>query len=684
MSHLDQLNPQQRAAVTFGLLPGEDPCRTPPLLVIAGAGTGKTTTVAHRVVALVLAGVDPRRLLLLTFSRRAAEEMTRRSARLLERAGATIAAKDGLRWAGTFHSIGHRLLRIYAEEIGLERGFSLLDRGDMVDLFDLVRAELGLAELDRRFPRKATCAEIYSRALNTEHRLGEVLRAAYPWCSGFEGELKQLFTAYGEAKRRQAVIDLDDLLLLWERLMRVPELARDVARRFDHVLVDEYQDTNALQGSIVRALRPERSGVTVVGDDAQAIYGFRGATVRNILDFPAGFAPRATVLPLMQNYRSSQPILDLAHAVIGRAREGFGKRLTAERPGGMRPRYVEVSDDLAQVRYVVERILAAREAGVPLDEQAVLFRTAHHSAALELELARRNIPFVKWGGLRFLEAAHVKDVLAVLRWAANPKDRLAPLRVLQFLPGIGPGTARRILGRLHPETAFDDLGRVNPPPAAAEHWPHLARLMGQLARQPCWPDDLAMVRAFYDPLLPELHDDPVARRLDLDQLEGMARRSSDRAAFLAELTLDPPDALAAESGIPDRDEEQLVLSTIHSAKGQEWRSVFILNAVDGCIPSDLATGSEAEIEEERRLLYVALTRAKDELHLLLPQRFYVLQQARAGDRHVRAIRTRFITDDMLPLFERVQEHWNLAGCSDRSSRGLPRVDLASELGSLWK
>src|SRR5690242_8043917 len=478
-AHLDELNPAQREAATFGVPAGGPAVATPPLLVVAGAGTGKTGTLAHRVAHLVLSGADPRRVLLLTFTRRAAEEMARRAGRICGRALGTDAPLD-LEWAGTFHGVGARLLRLYAPAIGLDPAFTVLDRGDAADLLDLVRDGLGLARTDRRFPRKATCLAVYSAAANTARPLAAVLADAFPWCAEWEGELRRLFAAYVAAKQRQGVLDYDDLLLWWERTLRVPEIAADMGSRFDHVLVDEYQDTNALQAAILKGLKPDGRGVTVVGDDAQAIYSFRGATVRNILDFPGLFAPPAAVLRLERNYRSTQPILGAANAVMARAAERHAKELaSARRTAGRRPLLALVRDEVGQVDYVVGRVLEAREAGVPLREQAVLFRAAHHSATLEVELARRGVPFAKYGGLRFLEAAHVKDVLAILRWAENPRDQVAAFRVLQLLPGVGPGTARKALAAL--EAAghrLPALARFAPPPAAAAgHWPGLVEAL---------------------------------------------------------------------------------------------------------------------------------------------------------------------------------------------------------------
>src|SRR5512143_1021254 len=419
-AYLARLNPEQREAVEHGVA-GDDTAG--PLLVIAGAGSGKTNVLAHRVAHLVAAGADPAAILLLTFSRRAAEEMARRAERIVRQVavGRPRLAGAKLAWAGTFHSVGARLLRDYAPRIGLNPAFTIHDREDSADLLNLVRHELGLADTAKRFPRKNTCLSIYSAVVNTLAPLGEVLQKRYPWCLDFEDDLKRLFSAYVEAKQAQHVLDYDDLLLYWAQMAAEPALAAEIGARFSHILVDEYQDTNALQASIVLALKPGGAGVTVVGDDAQSIYAFRGATVRNILDFPKQFAPPARVVTLERNYRSTQTILAAANGVIARAAEGYAKSLWSERASNERPQLVGVRDEADQAAFVVDEVLAKRETGIALKQQAVLFRASHHSAALEIELVRRNIPFVKFGGLKFLESAHVKDVLSVLRWIENPR-----------------------------------------------------------------------------------------------------------------------------------------------------------------------------------------------------------------------------------------------------------------------
>ena len=680
------LNPQQRAAATYGISanrvqPG------PPLLIIAGAGSGKTKTLAHRVAQLLVHGADPRRILLLTFTRRAAEAMTRRAEEIsAEVVGAGLSWSGSLEWSGTFHATGAKLLRLYGEEVGLDPAFTVLDRSDAQDLMDLVRDEFGFSHKDRRFPRKGTCLAIYSYAVNAQRPLDEVLRQAFPHCSNWLTDLRQLFGAYVAAKQRQSVLDYDDLLLCWDQMIALPEFAAAVGGRFDFVLVDEYQDTNALQARLLLRMKPDGRGLTVVGDDAQAIYGFRAATVRNILDFPTLFDPPAAVVTLEQNYRSTRPILAAANGVIRLAPERFAKELFSERGSRQKPCLRAVRDEDHQVAYVVERILENREQGIDLREQAVLFRTGHHSAALEIELGRRNIPFVKFGGLKFLETAHVKDVLAVLRWAENPRDEMAAFRVLKLLPGIGPGTARKALGFLHARGCeVDVLHAFVPPAAAAELWPGLVGLLSMLRRQRAeWQGQLGLVRRFYDDLLPQLYDYPRARLADIAQLELIAGSFQSRERFLSDLALDPPQAIGDEAGSPRLDDDYLILSTIHSAKGQEWKVVYILNVVDGCIPSDMATGSPEEIEEERRLLYVAMTRARDELHLVHPHRFYVHGQARFGDRYVHAPRSRFIPAALLDLFDHGAVATSPTAGPSPGDRRQPRIDLQAKLREMWR
>ena len=691
-SVFERLNSAQREAARFGARDPGGGFRSGPLLIIAGAGTGKTNTLAHRVAHLVLEGVSPERLLLLTFTRRAAQEMTRRAQRIVAAVLAEKAGEAGtgaefavkLPWSGTFHSIANRLIRHHAARVGLDPNFSVLDRGDAADLMDVVRHELGLSWTEKRFPRKDTCLAIYSHRVNTQAPLADTLATAFPWCAEWEEQLTGLYRAYVERKLANQALDYDDLLLYWHAMASDASLAAEMGAQFDQILVDEYQDTNVLQAEILKALRPSGEGVTVVGDDAQAIYSFRAATVENILGFPAQYAPAATVVTLEENYRSTQGVLDAANSLIAEGSRQYRKTLHATRGSGERPRYVTVADDQAQADYVVARVLETRERGVVLKRQAVLFRSSHHSDVLELELVRRNIPYVKYGGLKFLEAAHVKDMLAVLRWADNPKNRVSAFRVLQLLPGMGPANAARLF--THFEAAGHDwrsLAAFNAPSHAVEAWPPFAELMLSLARPDGpWQGQVGRVREWYEPHLERIYEAAQVRAGDLVQLERIAPQFSTRERFLTELALDPPRASGDLSGAPLLDEDYLVLSTIHSAKGQEWDAVHVLNVADGNFPSEFATGDAGQIEEERRLLYVAMTRAKTDLHVIAPLRYYITQQPRRGDAHVYGARSRFMTRSVLAQFQ--DSTWPTAetGNGVQPHAAAP-VDVAGKLRGLW-
>ena len=650
----DKLNPRQREAACAGAA---------PLLIVAGAGTGKTNTLAHRVAHLVLEGCAPERILLLTFTRRAALEMTRRASRIV----AEVKKEVRLPWSGTFHSIANRLIRHNCKRLGLTESFSVLDRGDAADLMDVVRHERGLSRAEKRFPRKDTCLAIYSHRVNTQRPLAETLARMYPWCAEWEVELKNLLGEYVNRKLQNQALDYDDLLLYWHAMMQDEALAAEIGARFDHVLVDEYQDTNVLQAEILQRLKPTGQGLTVVGDDAQAIYSFRAATVENIRSFASQYQNRGQSpisISLEENYRSTQQVLDAANALIG-------KSLYSKKKVGAKPRYVTVADDEGQARYVVTRVLEARERGVLLRNQAVLFRASHHSDLLELELVRRNIPYVKYGGLKFLEAAHVKDLLAVLRWADNPRNRVAAWRALQLLPGVGPAGAARIFTRFEARGSFQSLNT-----GSAE----LDQLMEYLADSP-WEGQVQRVREWYAPHLERLYDSAQVRAGDLLQLERIALNYQDRQSFLTEMALDPPSATGDLSGEPYLDEDYLVLSTVHSAKGQEWEAVHILNVADGNFPSEFATGRADLVEEERRLLYVAMTRAKTDLHLIAPLKYYVASQSRMGDRHVYGAKSRFMTRSVLACMEPVaygEVHGN-----ESILAGTAQVDVAGALRKMW-
>ncbi|MDB5396772.1 MAG: uvrD1 [Rhodospirillales bacterium] len=686
-AYLEKLNCEQRLAVEHGI-EQNGIVIGPPLLVIAGAGSGKTNTLAHKVAHLIVMGADPRRILLMTFSRRAASEMSRRVERLCAHvlgANAGVMA-DALTWAGTFHGIGARILREYAEQIGIDPGFTIHDREDSADLMNLVRHNLGFSKLESRFPTKGTCLAIYSRVVNAEEPLEDVLRRFFPWCAPWEKQLRELFGGYVDIKQAQNVLDYDDLLLYWANAAGDPQLAADMGGKWDHILVDEYQDTNQLQSSILLALKPDGRGLTVVGDDAQSIYSFRAATVRNILDFPNAFSPSADIITLDRNYRSTKPILAAANGVIELATERFTKNLWTDRVSAEKPELVMVRDENAQAQYIVERVLENRETGTLLKQQAVLFRTSSHSGALEVELTRRNIPFVKFGGLKFLDSAHVKDVMSVLRFAQNPRDRVAGFRIMQLLPGLGPTSAQRVLdAMLDQPDPLAALAHIPSPARVGDHWqPFVDLLQALRPGRSGWPSEVEQIRRWYEPHLERIHEDATMRVADLLQLEQIGAGYPSRERFLTELTLDPPDATSDQSGVPLLDEDYLILSTIHSIKGQEYKSVFILNVIDGCIPSDLATGTTVEIEEERRLLYVGMTRAKDNLHLVTPQRFYTHGQATYGDRHVYAARTRFIPPALLPMFE--CRTWPVVAATTpaQATAKQVRVDIGARMRGMWR
>ncbi len=675
----EDLNPAQRAAVTHG---------EGPLLIVAGAGTGKTATLASRVAFLIEGGVRPERILLLTFSRRAAREMISRAERL---SGAKETARI---WGGTFHAVANRLLRSDGRPLGLSPDFTVLDQADGADVMDLIRDDLGLSARERRFPRKDTLAAIYSRTVNAGERLTEVLTRHYPWCREEIDGIRSIFENYTARKRAQNVLDYDDLLLFWKALACTPGSGGRVADLFDHVLVDEYQDTNALQADILEGMRPAGTprNLTVVGDDAQSIYGFRAATVRNILEFPARF-PGATVVTLEQNYRSTTPILAASNAAIALSPQRHEKSLWSERTGRHVPTLRTCLDEADQCDVVCDTVLEHREHGVPLHEQAVLFRAAHHSDRLEVELTRRNIPFVKYGGLKFLETAHVKDAMSMLRVLENPFDEVSWFRVLQLPEGIGPATARRLMTRIGVRRERDDQPSplvnlldqpVEVPAGALDGLQALRSALRGCTDESMLPPaaQLERLHAFLEPVFAKRYEAADARARDLEQLELLAAGYESRGRFLSELTLDPPSSTGDLAGPPLLDEDWLILSTIHSAKGLEWDVVHLIHAADGMIPSDMATRDDDEIEEERRLLYVAMTRARDALHITFPMRYYRRPRG-LEDSHSYAQLSRFLAPDP------VQECFDVIGPRIEPAAAGTLVDLTGTvdvdafLAGLW-
>jgi len=666
---LEELNTAQRKAVTHS---------GGPLLVVAGAGTGKTRTLAYRVAYLVSTGVEPGAIMLLTFTRRAAQDMLARAAAIVSRTDKNV----GGVWGGTFHSVALRLLRVSAKAVGLSPDFTVLDETDAAELMGLVRGRLGFAGGERRFPRKSTCLGIYSRCVNADLPVSEVLARHYPWCAGWEDELSRLFREYVCRKQEQNVLDFDDLLYYWAELANHPRLGPKLAARFEHVLVDEYQDTNVLQARILQGMRKGKEGIMVVGDDAQSIYSFRAAEVRNMLDFPSQF-PGTTVVALEENYRSRTPILETTNRLIAQARERYTKDLWSTRGQGPLPRLVTCADEHAQDDYVIRRVLEHAEQGVPLQRQAVLFRVSHLSASLEVELQRRGIPYHKYGGLRFLEAAHVKDVLSLLRIAENPRDELAWMRVLKLMDGIGDARARSALRHVaaagyDPRAISDYRG----PASAGDQLKALGELLGNLQAGEQLPAvQLSRVRMYYEPMLERLYEQPEARARDLASLEQIASGFSSRQRFLAELQLDPPSSTSDLAGRPYLDDDWLVLSTIHSAKGGEWDVVYLVHAADGFLPSDMACGSEDEVEEELRVAYVALTRARDHLYVSWPLNYYYRRVA-PSYRHGYAQLSRFFGPEVTAAME--QEGYGVTPEErDALEAGPVEVDLGQRLRARW-
>jgi DNA helicase-2/ATP-dependent DNA helicase PcrA len=686
----DALNPQQRRAATFGTPVKDKGVTAGPLLILAGAGTGKTNALAHRAAHLVVSGVDPARILMLTFTRRAAQEMIRRtqsivSAVLEERGkGGGRSVQSRLLWSGTFHSVGNRILRLFAKHLGLDPNFTVLDRADAADFMDVIRHELGFSTKEKRFPRKDACLAIYSYRINTRLSLKQTLDEQFPWVSEWEQDLTRLYREYVARKQKNNVLDFDDLLLYWHAMMKNPALAQSLAANFDHVLVDEYQDTSALQGEIIQALKPDGSGVTVVGDDAQAIYSFRAAAVENILGFADRFKPKAEMVVLSQNYRSTQPILDAANVLMSEGTRQHRKTLLGMRQSTQKPVYVALDDAQGQAEYIATRILAAREVGGSLRRHAILFRSSHHSDVLEVEFVKRNIPFVKYGGLKFLEAAHVKDMLSILRWVENPKNSVAGFRVLKLVPGFGPAHAKKALEHFEAQGfAVKSLAAFDAPQLNKMDWKRFCTALEKLADPATsWAGQVGLVREWYKPQLDRIYDAAFSRTGDLEQLEHLSTQYPNRERFLTELTLDPPAVTSDQSGAASKDEDYVVLSTIHSAKGQEWDFVYVLNVADGNFPSEFAAAKPDMIEEERRLLYVAMTRARNELHLCAPLKYQVTQQAKDGDSHVYGAKSRFMSDKVLECFERTN-YRSITGPEGLLAEDSATVDVAAQLKEMW-
>jgi DNA helicase-2/ATP-dependent DNA helicase PcrA len=671
LNWLDDLNPRQREAVTYG---------DGPLLVVAGAGSGKTRTLAYRVAYLISQGVIPNRILLLTFTRRAAETMLRRAASVIKRGDSTI----GLVWGGTFHAFANRIIRMYSHAAGLPADFTIIDRTDAEDLLDVIRNDLALSQKGSRFPRKSTCLAIYSRRVNGAEELDTVLKKDFPWCEIWKEELKALYREYVTRKQKHNVIDYDDLLLYLYHILQIDELKESIGGRFDHVLVDEYQDTNILQAGILAGLRHFNNNIMVVGDDAQSIYGFRSATIRNMLDFPQQF-PGTKIITLEQNYRSIQPILDTTNLVICQAKERYSKDLWSERDGEQRPQLITCIDETHQDDEIIRLVLEHYEQGIPLHKQAVLFRAASYSNSLEIALTRKNIPFHKYGGLRFLEASHIKDLVSFLRILENPRDEIAWFRVLQLLNGVGPVTAASAFDYIQ-QNGFSlrSISSFEAPVAAKKELAGFVSLVIELSNMGDVNPSAQIDRIvkFYRPLLWRNYENAEPRERDIEYLSLLASGYESRKQFLADLILDPPVSTGDWAGTPTKDEDWIILSTIHSAKGLEWDIVYLIHATDGCLPSDLSTGSDQEIAEELRLAYVAMTRARDFLHVLWPQRYY-LRPYGPSDRHNYAQCSRFFTDKVVSTMEEkvlVRE----VKSDDVAAHVTYRGDISARIRYMWE
>ena len=649
------LNEQQYAAATAS---------GGPVLVIAGAGTGKTRTLVYRVAYLVETGVEPDQIVLLTFTRRAAREMLTRASTLLDGRCERVSG-------GTFHSFCLGILRRHAGKIGYPNNFNILDASDAADVLDVLRTSKGYNSMDKRFPRKKTLQSMFSAATNRSLPLAEILELKYPQFLEFIEELTELRKAYGEYKRHHGLMDYDDLLLRTIELFESGEhVERQVSAGCRHVLVDEYQDTNRLQAELVRRFAAVHGNVMVVGDDAQSIYRFRGADFRNIFDFPQTFTG-TKILKLEKNYRSNQPILDLANHLIQKASRKYEKTLHSDLEGGERPAVVPAPDDRYESRFVSQMILQLREQGIALNRMAVLFRSSFNSYDLEIELNRHNIPFVKYGGLKLSEAAHIKDAAAHLKVAENPMDAISWNRILQLLDGIGPKTAHDLVEWI--TTADDDPFYLEDRPFSPRYVDELKRLFAMLREirggdLPLTAQVEAVV-SYYEPILKRKYFEDYPKRLqDLDHFVSLAGNFEQRGEFLTSMALDPIELTALDADPTEEDEAPLILSTIHSAKGLEFQTVFIIHALDGVLPSGYALKDADAIDEELRLLYVAVTRAEENLFISYP----ILQYRRFQGRYMPEP-SRFIQDVPERLLEEMQlvEEDATRALSDGTTTQLP-------------
>lgn len=602
---LNELNPAQREAVEFG---------NGPLLVIAGAGSGKTKTLVYRVARLVASGVNPESILLLTFTRKSSQEMLERATRVLDNRCTHVSG-------GTFHSFSHLILRQFGQHLGLTDHFTIMDRSDSEDMVAMIRKELGFGELNKRFPKKSTVTTILSKSANTQDNIEAIVTKEYAQFLEFAPEIKRIQNHYEQHKFAMQTLDYDDLLIKCRDLLKNhPDIRTQIQNTYEYILVDEYQDTNTIQAEIVYLMANQSQNVMVVGDDAQSIYSFRGASFKNIMDFPKQF-PATKIIMLEENYRSSQPILDLTNAVIARAKDKYTKNLFTKKKEGLKPVYIETNSENEQSKLICQKVLELREEGIELNKIAVLIRSGWHSNDLEVELKAHSIPFAKYGGFKFAETSHVKDVISFCRVIYNPVDALSWQRILLFIDGLGPKAASEIISHIQQNKAnlktiiWDSFKKRAYYPALVKIYSYLTSFDSEKQKP---AEILEQTLKIYEPFFKLKYDDHPKRSPDLDSLTAIAARYNDLSTFLTEMSLEPPDASQIGTMPENHDNERLVLSTIHSAKGLEWHTVFILSAVDGYLPSFQSIGDMAQLEEERRLLYVALTRAQEQLFILKP------------------------------------------------------------------
>ncbi len=608
INYKKELNPSQLYAVTS---------TEGPILIIAGAGSGKTRTLTYRVAYLVEKGIPPQSILLLTFTRKASREMLDRAARLV---GPKCAGVSG----GTFHSFANRVLRTYAKEIGFGHDFSIMDRPDTESLINMIRKESGYASKNRSFPRKQTLANIFGQAVNKALSLEDVVSRHYPH---FFNELKAIIALkkeYANQKRINNLLDYDDLLIFLHMLLKNnPEIRARLTSRYRYIMVDEYQDTNPIQAEIVYFLAGTEKNIMVVGDDAQSIYSFRGADFMNIMRFPNTF-PSTKIIKLEENYRSVQPILTLTNKMIENAATQYSKQLFTNLRGGGRPVVISADNEYAQSEFVVEKIKQLTKNGVPPNEVAVLFRAGFHSFGLEIELARNNISFIKMGGFKFIESAHIKDVTAHLRAFASQIDRISWYRILLLLNKIGPAAARKIFNSVTEKGREAGLADLKLKGTVAEGILKLKNLFAEMdLRSGSVAGMGESVIEYYTPLLKKMYDDYPKRLKHLEHLVSIMERYKTLREFLTDMALEPPNTGKDDSfATSSSDKNRLVLSTVHSAKGLEWHTVFVIWALDGRFPSAYALNNEKELEEELRLMYVAATRAKKNLFFVHPDNVY--------------------------------------------------------------